>query len=127
MHFNCTYLCVIIHAVRDDCDQGVESPCKNGGLCLDELGGYTCECTANFTGDTCTVPGTVFIEKLSLIIVYCYCKHCRILILNICIGSNKFFDAIVSLIVVILLQLWSHCHQTSSRSQKMLKQTSWNQ
>ena len=35
-------------------------PCQNGGTCVDELGGYLCKCTANFTGTNCTDPGDAY-------------------------------------------------------------------
>jgi hypothetical protein len=34
----------------DDC---VNEPCQNDGVCLDELQGYTCECTDGHTGEHC--------------------------------------------------------------------------
>ena len=29
----------------------------NDGKCIDGLGMYSCSCTANFTGENCTIPG----------------------------------------------------------------------
>jgi len=31
--------------------------CQNGGVCLDEVGGYSCICTGNFTGLNCSEEG----------------------------------------------------------------------
>ena len=45
--------------VIDDCAIGPapgSSPCQNNGTCRDEVGGYACQCTANYTGENCTVP-----------------------------------------------------------------------
>ena len=35
----------------DDCST---SPCENGAICVDEHGGYTCQCTDQWLGDKCT-------------------------------------------------------------------------
>ena len=35
----------------DDCST---SPCENGATCVDEHGGYTCQCTDQWLGDNCT-------------------------------------------------------------------------
>ena len=35
----------------DDCNT---SPCKNGAICVDKHGGYTCQCTDQWLGDNCT-------------------------------------------------------------------------
>ena len=34
----------------NECDS---SPCQNGGTCVDEIYGYTCQCTDAWFGDTC--------------------------------------------------------------------------
>ena len=33
------------------------TPCQNGGVCLDKVGGYSCICTGNFTGLNCSEEG----------------------------------------------------------------------
>ena len=30
-----------------------EENCKNGGQCIDEVGGYSCNCTKGYTGVNC--------------------------------------------------------------------------
>ena len=35
----------------DDCDP---SPCVNGGTCVDQHGGYTCQCTQQWLAVNCT-------------------------------------------------------------------------
>ena len=37
-----------------DVDDCYTSPCKNGGMCVDEHGGYTCQCTEQWLSDNCT-------------------------------------------------------------------------
>ena len=37
-----------------DIDECRTSPCQNGASCVDELGGYTCQCTEQWLGDNCT-------------------------------------------------------------------------
>ena len=31
----------------------------NDGKCIDGLGMYSCSCTANFTGENCTIPAGI--------------------------------------------------------------------
>ena len=42
---------------KDECRVEELSPCQNSGSCLDGIGDYSCECTANFTGKNCTESG----------------------------------------------------------------------
>ena len=50
-------LCAHASAARDDCFLGNGStPCLNGGVCVDEVGGYTCNCTEDFVGQDCCCP-----------------------------------------------------------------------
>ena len=35
----------------DDCDT---SPCENDAICVDEYGGYICQCTEQWLGENCT-------------------------------------------------------------------------
>ena len=36
-----------------DVDECVNSPCKNGATCVNNDGGYTCQCDAGWTGKQC--------------------------------------------------------------------------
>ena len=45
IHFN---FVVIIDI--DECHGG---PCENGGMCIDLVGGFRCECPPEWTGDVC--------------------------------------------------------------------------
>ena len=38
-------------------DECASSPCDHGGTCVDGINCYTCQCTNQWVGDTCT--GTV--------------------------------------------------------------------
>ena len=42
-----------VRELRDICEAA--NPCQNGGICvlIDPPSNYTCNCTGNFTGDTC--------------------------------------------------------------------------
>ena len=37
-------------------DECVSSPCQNGGTCYDLVDGYSCSCTPEYTGRTCSTP-----------------------------------------------------------------------
>ena len=52
--------------MKDECALSGGSPCQNNGICVDELGGYRCECTANFTGVNCTEPGSTTLCAISV-------------------------------------------------------------
>ena len=47
----------------DDCNT---SPCKNGAICVDKQGGYTCQCTDQWLGDNCT--GTLHFNMIYLLL-----------------------------------------------------------
>jgi len=36
-----------------DIDECLKTPCQNGGLCVNNNGSYTCNCSAGFTGKDC--------------------------------------------------------------------------
>ena len=36
-----------------DVDECLTSPCKNGATCVNNDGGYQCQCSAGWTGDQC--------------------------------------------------------------------------
>ena len=40
-----------------DIDECVNHTCKNGGLCVDDVNNYSCNCLAGFTGDRCEFGG----------------------------------------------------------------------
>ena len=37
-----------------DVDECTTSPCENAATCVDELDGYTCQCTDQWLGTNCT-------------------------------------------------------------------------
>lgn len=42
-------------AATNECSiDGVTSPCDNGGLCIDLVGGYRCICSGSYQGPHCT-------------------------------------------------------------------------
>lgn len=50
-------LCLLLpfprcEAERNECEG---FPCLNGGLCIDELNDFTCNCTSNYTGKVCDI------------------------------------------------------------------------
>ena len=53
---NCLHISLI-----NDCK---DSPCQNGGICEDEINGYTCTCLPGYYGDKCqnNVIGCMDIE-----------------------------------------------------------------
>src|ERR1700722_19525636 len=32
------------------------SPCQNGGTCINTINGYSCQCTAFYQGNDCSIP-----------------------------------------------------------------------
>jgi len=38
----------------NECDLG-SNPCQNGGLCVNQPGTFSCNCTENFMGDRCEI------------------------------------------------------------------------
>ena len=36
-----------------DIDDCASAPCQHGGTCTDEINGYSCECSAGYTGNDC--------------------------------------------------------------------------
>ncbi|XP_066298234.1 zonadhesin-like [Branchiostoma lanceolatum] len=45
------------HCVEGPCaDECRSDPCQNGATCIDQLNGYTCECTAGYKGVNCEAP-----------------------------------------------------------------------
>lgn len=36
-----------------DINECVKSPCRNGGVCVNSMGGFQCRCNPGFTGDLC--------------------------------------------------------------------------
>ena len=42
------------HVMFPDVDECETSPCQNDGTCVDELDGYTCQCTDQWYGANCT-------------------------------------------------------------------------
>lgn len=36
-----------------DVNECVKSPCRNGGVCVNSMGGFQCRCNPGFTGDLC--------------------------------------------------------------------------
>lgn len=39
-----------------DIDECASQPCKNGGICNDLPGGFSCKCPDEFTGPLCSSP-----------------------------------------------------------------------
>ncbi len=65
LHVNCLcdllfilicYLLFILTGVNCelDIDECGTLPCKNGGICVNGINQFTCECQGGFTGTTCT-------------------------------------------------------------------------
>ena len=43
----------MIYLISTDIDDCKYAPCQNGGTCTDEVNGYSCQCTTDYTGDDC--------------------------------------------------------------------------
>ena len=38
-----------------DIDECASNPCQNGGVCIDGINGYTCNCAPGYTGVNCEI------------------------------------------------------------------------
>ena len=41
------------HYFISDINECESSPCKNGAICLNQIGSFDCRCAPGFTGDRC--------------------------------------------------------------------------
>ena len=48
-----------------DIDECLSVTCLNGGTCINEIGGFRCECPPGFRGDTCGIGNDTPIITLS--------------------------------------------------------------
>jgi len=37
----------------NECATSYRNPCQNGGICVNNHGGFTCQCPSTWTGHTC--------------------------------------------------------------------------
>lgn len=42
-----------------DIDECLTVSCLNGGTCINEIGGFRCECPSGYRGDTCGIGETM--------------------------------------------------------------------
>ena len=56
-----------------NCDQDIDecelNPCGENGVCINSFGGYTCECSAEFTGAHCEEAATLTEENFRLFLM----------------------------------------------------------
>ena len=45
-----------------DVNECASMPCQNNGTCIDDINGFTCNCTSAFTGAVCETSRIVFIQ-----------------------------------------------------------------
>lgn len=54
---NITYIvtlrCVAGNTCSMNIDECASAPCQNGGICIDHVHGYKCNCTEDYMGDNC--------------------------------------------------------------------------
>lgn len=44
---------MFFHSCEEDIDECATSPCKNGGICNNEVARFVCQCPEDFIGLTC--------------------------------------------------------------------------
>ena len=44
-----------MHLYTTDIDDCEATPCKNGGICQDEVNDFSCTCAVGFTGKDCSI------------------------------------------------------------------------
>ena len=64
INFFCTILVLLAYR-QANANHCVDHPCLNGGECVSNLDGYTCNCTVYFTGNKCQIRTS-----------YCDPSHC---------------------------------------------------
>ena len=47
------YLIKLIMFLLVDINECASDPCENGGVCNDQVNGFTCDCQAGYDGETC--------------------------------------------------------------------------
>ena len=57
-----------------DIDECKSSPCKHGGICIDGVDLYTCQCLAGYTEDDCETSESLLVKKgiMSVLLSYVF-------------------------------------------------------
>lgn len=67
------FYCLPVHAEANEC---FSSPCRNGGVCQDQVNAFTCSCPSGFTGVTCEDVTSKDIFLLSCLYYIHLIYHC---------------------------------------------------
>ena len=82
---------------QTDVDECASDPCQNNGTCWDQVDGYLCNCTANYTGDNCQIK-------------VCTSQNHKALIYEVSIALISYMEMIVDLLIgfIFLIQLFQY-------------------
>ena len=54
---------LIINIIFPDVDECASVPCQNGGNCIDEINGFTCQCSEGVTGFLCEISKGIYMHN----------------------------------------------------------------
>ena len=53
-----------------DIDECASNPCKNGGTCIENIGGYSCDCPDGYAGENCATGESFHLPSCSANVLF---------------------------------------------------------